>query len=123
MAGHQGHAPLPPGVPAQEPEPHPGQSEMADVAGHAGTERGPRGTRTEKPARCGEQRPAGRTVLMRALLQRVSSAAVTSGGRQLGRIGPGLVVLLAIPHPDTAEDAERLRSEETPSELQTRGHP
>jgi len=45
---------------------------------------------------------------MRALLQRVSSAAVTSGGRQLGRIGPGLVVLLGITHSDTAEDAERL---------------
>jgi len=45
---------------------------------------------------------------VRALLQRVSSAAVSSEGRELGRIGPGLVVLLGITHADTAEDAEKL---------------
>jgi|SRR5690625_151148 len=45
---------------------------------------------------------------MRALLQRVSSASVSSGGKLLGSIGPGLVVLLGITHSDTEELAAKL---------------
>lgn len=41
-------------------------------------------------------------------MQRVSRGRVTSGGRELGSIGPGLVVLLGVTHADTAEAAERL---------------
>ncbi len=47
---------------------------------------------------------------MRALIQRVSSATVTSEGTELGSIGQGLLVLLGITHADTAEGAERLAS-------------
>lgn len=45
---------------------------------------------------------------MRAVVQRVSHSRVSSGGKVLGEIGPGLVVLLGITHADTSEDAERL---------------
>lgn len=45
---------------------------------------------------------------MRAVVQRVSSSSVSSEGRLLGQIGPGLMVLLGVTHADTAEDAERL---------------
>lgn len=45
---------------------------------------------------------------MRALLQRVSSASVSSGGKLLGNIGPGLAVLLGITHTDTEELAAKL---------------
>lgn len=45
---------------------------------------------------------------MRAVVQRVSSSSVSSEGRLLGEIGPGLMVLLGVTHADTAEDAERL---------------
>jgi len=43
---------------------------------------------------------------MRAVLQRVSHAKVSSGGRTLGEIGPGLVVLLGIGRDDSETDAE-----------------
>lgn len=45
---------------------------------------------------------------MRAVVQRVSSSSVSSEGRLLGEIGPGLMVLLGVTHADTADDAERL---------------
>lgn len=51
---------------------------------------------------------------MRALVQRVSSAAVTAAeapgapARQTGRIGAGLVALIGVTHEDTRAEAERL---------------
>ncbi len=45
---------------------------------------------------------------MRALVQRVSRAAVRVDGRTAGAIGPGLLVLLGITHDDTAADGDRL---------------
>ncbi|HEY6418484.1 MAG TPA: D-aminoacyl-tRNA deacylase [Candidatus Binataceae bacterium] len=45
---------------------------------------------------------------MRAVLQRVSRAQVTSAGRVLGRIGRGFVVLLGVARGDTERDAEFL---------------
>jgi D-aminoacyl-tRNA deacylase len=45
---------------------------------------------------------------MRALVQRVSSAAVTVDGREIAAIGPGLLVLLAVRHEDDEASAERL---------------
>jgi D-aminoacyl-tRNA deacylase len=44
---------------------------------------------------------------MRALVQRVSEAAVTTD-RELARIGPGLLVLLGVARGDTPERADRL---------------
>jgi D-aminoacyl-tRNA deacylase len=44
---------------------------------------------------------------MRALVQRVSEAAVTTD-RELARIGPGLLVLLGVARGDTPEQADRL---------------
>ncbi len=41
---------------------------------------------------------------MRVVLQRVREASVTSEGKQLGKIGPGLLVLAAFENADTAED-------------------
>lgn len=41
---------------------------------------------------------------MRVVLQRVRQASVTSEGKQLGKIGPGLLVLAAFENADTAED-------------------
>lgn len=43
---------------------------------------------------------------MRAVLQRVSSAQVTVGDRLVGRIGPGLLVLLGVERDDGPEDVE-----------------
>ncbi len=43
---------------------------------------------------------------MRALIQRVSAAAVTVDGVELGRIGRGLVILLGVRTGDTAADAD-----------------
>ena len=40
---------------------------------------------------------------MRALIQRVKSAAVTSGGEELGRIGQGLLVFVGIARDDGPE--------------------
>lgn len=45
---------------------------------------------------------------MRALVQRVSRAAVRVDGAQVAAIGPGLLVLVGVTHGDTAAVAERL---------------
>jgi len=45
---------------------------------------------------------------MRAVLQRVSRAAVAVGGSEQARIGPGLLVLLGVGAGDTEREAERL---------------
>lgn len=45
---------------------------------------------------------------MRVVVQRVSSAQVSVGGRVAGRIGPGLLVLVGIERPDTEADSEWL---------------
>ncbi len=45
---------------------------------------------------------------MRAVIQRVSSASVTVDGTVVGRIGPGLLVLLGVARADTEQDAEAL---------------
>ena len=42
---------------------------------------------------------------MRAVVQRVKEASVTSEGRELGKIGQGLMVLLGVEDTDTEEDA------------------
>ena len=45
---------------------------------------------------------------MRALVQRVSRASVEVDGELVGRIGPGLLVLLGVTHEDTEADADKL---------------
>ncbi|MBQ7635400.1 MAG: D-tyrosyl-tRNA(Tyr) deacylase [Bacteroidaceae bacterium] len=45
---------------------------------------------------------------MRAVIQRVSRAAVSIDGETVSAIGPGLLVLLGVGHDDTAADAEWL---------------
>ena len=45
---------------------------------------------------------------MRAVVQRVSRAAVRVGGETVGACGPGLLVLLGARHGDTSETAVRL---------------
>ncbi|HWX96421.1 MAG TPA: D-aminoacyl-tRNA deacylase [Solirubrobacteraceae bacterium] len=45
---------------------------------------------------------------MRALVQRVSAAAVEVDGRRVAAIGPGLLVLLGVAHEDDGASAERL---------------
>ena len=45
---------------------------------------------------------------MRAIVQRVSEAAVRVGGEEVARIGPGLLVLLGVKQGDREEQAERL---------------
>jgi D-tyrosyl-tRNA(Tyr) deacylase len=45
---------------------------------------------------------------VRALVQRVSRAAVTVDGATVGAIGPGLLVLLGITHDDDGAIADRL---------------
>ncbi|WP_253875234.1 D-aminoacyl-tRNA deacylase [Actinomadura rupiterrae] len=46
---------------------------------------------------------------MRAVVQRVSRASVTVGGRVAGEIdGPGLLVLVGVTHDDTPEKAAKL---------------
>jgi D-aminoacyl-tRNA deacylase len=47
-------------------------------------------------------------LIVRALVQRVSRAAVRVGGREVAAIGPGLLVLLGIAHEDQPATAERL---------------
>ena len=46
--------------------------------------------------------------VMRALLQRVSSASVTVDGRITGQINQGYVILLGVTHSDTAAEADWL---------------
>ncbi|MEJ7635973.1 D-aminoacyl-tRNA deacylase [Aeromicrobium sp.] len=45
---------------------------------------------------------------MRAVVQRVTQARVDVGGRAVGQIGTGLMVLLGITHDDTSEAAAHL---------------
>jgi D-tyrosyl-tRNA(Tyr) deacylase len=45
---------------------------------------------------------------MRALVQRVSQAAVDVDGERVAQIGPGLLVLLGVAADDREEDADRL---------------
>lgn len=45
---------------------------------------------------------------MRALVQRVSQAAVTVDGEEVARIGPGLLVLLGVRRGDGPDEADRL---------------
>jgi D-aminoacyl-tRNA deacylase len=45
---------------------------------------------------------------VRALVQRVASAAVEIEGEQVAAIGPGLLVLLGVTHTDGAAEADRL---------------
>jgi D-tyrosyl-tRNA(Tyr) deacylase len=45
---------------------------------------------------------------MRALVQRVSRAAVRVDGAEVAAIGPGLLVLLGVTHEDSEESADRL---------------
>lgn len=45
---------------------------------------------------------------MRGLIQRVSCAAVSVGGREVGAIGPGILVLLGIARGDTQVEADKL---------------
>jgi D-tyrosyl-tRNA(Tyr) deacylase len=45
---------------------------------------------------------------MRALVQRVSRAAVRADGAEVAGIGRGLLVLLGVTHNDTEQDADRL---------------
>jgi D-tyrosyl-tRNA(Tyr) deacylase len=45
---------------------------------------------------------------MRAVIQRVSEAAVSVEGKEIARIGPGLLVLLGVAPEDNEQSAERL---------------
>jgi D-tyrosyl-tRNA(Tyr) deacylase len=45
---------------------------------------------------------------LRALVQRVSQAAVDVEGERVAQIGPGILVLLGVSHADTGADADRL---------------
>lgn len=45
---------------------------------------------------------------MKLVIQRVRSASVEVGGRTVGRIGHGLLVLVGVTHRDTVEDAKWL---------------
>jgi D-tyrosyl-tRNA(Tyr) deacylase len=45
---------------------------------------------------------------MRALVQRVSRASVSTGGQRVASIGPGLLVLLGVAGVDTPAQADRL---------------
>jgi D-aminoacyl-tRNA deacylase len=45
---------------------------------------------------------------VRALVQRVSQAAVSVDGEEVSRIGPGLLVLLGVKVGDTPEQADRI---------------
>ena len=52
---------------------------------------------------------------MRALVQRVSRAAVRVGDDEVSAIGPGLLVLLGVTHEDTEADADRLAAKSSAS--------
>ena len=47
---------------------------------------------------------------MRAIVQRVTEAAVETESRRIAEIGPGLLVLVGVKRGDTEEQAERLAS-------------
>jgi D-tyrosyl-tRNA(Tyr) deacylase len=47
---------------------------------------------------------------VRALVQRVSEASVSAEGREVGRIGAGLLVLLGVRRGDGADAADRIAS-------------
>jgi D-tyrosyl-tRNA(Tyr) deacylase len=47
-------------------------------------------------------------IAMRALVQRVSQAAIDVEGERVAQIGPGMLVLLGVRRGDSAEDADRL---------------
>jgi D-aminoacyl-tRNA deacylase len=47
-------------------------------------------------------------VALRALVQRVSQAAVDVEGKRVAQIGPGMLVLLGVHRDDTASDADSL---------------
>jgi D-aminoacyl-tRNA deacylase len=47
-------------------------------------------------------------IAIRALVQRVSQAAVDVEGERVAQIGPGMLVLLGVRRGDTVEDADRL---------------
>jgi D-tyrosyl-tRNA(Tyr) deacylase len=46
--------------------------------------------------------------MVRALVQRVTEAAVEVEGREVARIGPGLLVLVGVRRGDGAEEADRI---------------
>src|SRR5258708_26375252 len=48
----------------------------------------------------------GVTCILRAVVQRVSRAQVTVEGKVVGKIGPGLLVLVGISRTDTQADAD-----------------
>ena len=48
------------------------------------------------------------TLVMRAVIQRVSEASVTIDGRVKSHVGPGLLVLLGVGHEDGQEDIDWL---------------
>lgn len=48
---------------------------------------------------------------MRALVQRVSSAAVRVGGQEVSRIGPGMLVLLGVGVGDGEAEADRIAAQ------------
>lgn len=56
------------------------------------------------PSGSRERSGYGKSAAVRALLQRVSEAEVTSDGEQLAVQGPGLVVLLGVADDDSASD-------------------
>ncbi len=45
---------------------------------------------------------------MRAIVQRVGMASVSVGGREVGRCGPGLLLLVGVHRDDTEADARKL---------------
>lgn len=53
---------------------------------------------------CAREREAS----LRALVQRVSQAAVDVEGERVAQIGPGMLILLGVRRGDTAADADRL---------------
>jgi D-aminoacyl-tRNA deacylase len=55
-----------------------------------------------------EKRLAGKMLGMKAVVQRVTSAAVLVDGRPVGQIGTGLLVLVGVTHDDTAATAAAL---------------
>lgn len=61
-----------------------------------------------RPGRAAHPVGARNTAPVRALVQRVSRAAVRVDGQTISEIGEGLLVLLGVTHEDTPAGAERL---------------